>query len=61
MRFLQVKSAESRHYGCTRAVCAHGRADRIPGDFVVRDTNGQALACVYSRPTDAEAQQAKVH
>ena len=36
------------------------RADKIPGGFVVRDANGQALACVYSRDSEAEALQAKV-
>jgi hypothetical protein len=32
----------------------------IPGGYVVRDANGQALAFVYSRDNDAEARQAKV-
>jgi hypothetical protein len=36
------------------------RADKIPGGYVVRDANGQALAHVYSRPTLVEAMQAKV-
>ena len=36
------------------------RADRIPGGYVVRDANGQAIAHVYSRPTLVEAMQAKV-
>ena len=36
------------------------RADRIPGGYVVRDANGQALVYVYSRDNDAEALQAKV-
>jgi hypothetical protein len=36
------------------------RADKIPGGYVVRDANGQALAYVYSRATEAEAMQAKV-
>ena len=36
------------------------RADRIPGGYVVRDANGQALVYVYSRDDDAEALQAKV-
>ena len=36
------------------------RADRIPGGYVVRDANGQAIAYVYSRATEAEALQAKV-
>ena len=36
------------------------RADKIPGGYVVRDANGQAIAHVYSRATEAEALQAKV-
>ena len=36
------------------------RADKIPGGYVVRDANGQALAHVYSRATLVEAMQAKV-
>ena len=36
------------------------RADKIPGGYVVRDANGQALAYVYSRDSEAEARQAKV-
>jgi hypothetical protein len=36
------------------------RADRIPGDYVVRDANGQAIAYIYSRENEAEARQAKV-
>jgi hypothetical protein len=36
------------------------RADKIPGGYVVRDANGQALVYVYSRDDDAEALQAKV-
>jgi hypothetical protein len=35
-------------------------ADPMPGGYVVRDANGQALAYVYSREIDAEARQAKV-
>jgi hypothetical protein len=30
------------------------------GGYVVRDANGQALACIYSRENEAEARQAKV-
>jgi K+/H+ antiporter YhaU regulatory subunit KhtT len=33
---------------------------RRPGGYVIRDTNGQALAYLYSRDDEAEAQQAKV-
>jgi hypothetical protein len=36
------------------------RADKMPGGYVVRDANGQALAYVYSRANEAEAMQAKV-
>ena len=36
------------------------RAETIPGGYVVRDANGQALAYVYSRATETEAMQAKV-
>jgi hypothetical protein len=35
-------------------------ADKMPGGYVVRDANGQALAYLYSRENDAEAQQAKM-
>jgi hypothetical protein len=34
-------------------------ADKIPGGYVVRDANGQALAYVYSRDNLVEAMQAK--
>jgi hypothetical protein len=36
------------------------RAETIPGGYVVRDDNGQALAYLYSRDNEAEAMQAKV-
>lgn len=36
------------------------RAEKIPGGFVVRDANGQAMAYVYSRATETDALQAKV-
>jgi hypothetical protein len=36
------------------------RADKIPGGYVVRDANGQALVYIYSRDNEAEALQAKV-
>ena len=36
------------------------RADKMPGGYVVRDANGQALAYVYSRDSEADARQAKV-
>jgi hypothetical protein len=32
----------------------------MPGGYVVRDANGQALAYVYSRDNEAEARQAKM-
>jgi hypothetical protein len=35
-------------------------ADPMPGGYVVRDANGQALAYLYSRENAAEARQAKV-
>jgi hypothetical protein len=35
-------------------------ADPMPGGYVIRDANGQALAFVNSRDSDAEARQAKV-
>jgi hypothetical protein len=35
-------------------------ADKIPGGYVVRDANGQALAHIYSRDNEDEARQAKV-
>jgi hypothetical protein len=36
------------------------RADKIPGGYVVRDANGQALAYLYSRDDPTEALQAKM-
>jgi hypothetical protein len=36
------------------------RADKIPGGYAVRDTNGQAIAYIYSRENEAEARKAKV-
>jgi hypothetical protein len=36
------------------------RTEKIPGGYVVRDTNGQALAYVYSRASETDALQAKV-
>jgi hypothetical protein len=36
------------------------RADKIPGGYVVRDANGQALTYIYSRDNEVEARQAKV-
>jgi hypothetical protein len=36
------------------------RVEKIPGGYVVRDANGQALAYVYSRASATDAMQAKV-
>jgi hypothetical protein len=36
------------------------RSDKIPGGYLVRDANGQALVYVYSRDNEDEARQAKV-
>jgi hypothetical protein len=36
------------------------RVDKIPGGYVVRDANGQALVRIYSRDSEAEVMQAKV-
>jgi hypothetical protein len=36
------------------------RADKMPGGYVVRDANGQALVYINSRESEAEAMQAKV-
>ena len=33
------------------------RADKIPGGYVVRDANGQAIAYIYSRENEAEARR----
>jgi hypothetical protein len=35
-------------------------ADKMPGGYVVRDANGQALAYLYARENEDEARQAKV-
>jgi hypothetical protein len=44
----------------TRRFPAPWRADKMPGGYVVRDANGQALVYLYSRESEAEAMQAKV-
>ncbi len=36
------------------------KAERIPGGYVVRDANGQAIAYVYAKMLEPEAVQAKV-
>jgi hypothetical protein len=33
--------------------------DKMPGGYVVRDANGQAIAYLYSRDSEADATQAK--
>jgi hypothetical protein len=33
---------------------------QIPGGYVLRDANGQAIAYVYSRATETDARRAKV-
>jgi hypothetical protein len=43
----------------TRRFPAPWRADKMPGGYVVRDANGQALVYVYSRENEAEALQSK--
>ena len=35
------------------------RTDKMPGGYVVHDANGQALAYIYARDSEAEAMQAK--
>jgi hypothetical protein len=44
----------------SRRFPAPWRADKTPGGYAIRDAAGQAVAWVYSRPTLAEAMQAKV-
>ena len=36
------------------------RAEKMPGGYVVRDANGQALAYLYSRDSVVDARKAKV-
>lgn len=40
-----------------RRFAGPGRADKIAGGYVVRDSNDQALAYIYSRERDADARQ----
>jgi hypothetical protein len=35
-------------------------ADKMPGGYIVRDANAQAIAYLYSRSSESEAMQAKV-
>jgi hypothetical protein len=44
----------------SRRFPAPWHADKISGGYVVRHANGQALADVYARATQAEAARAKV-
>jgi hypothetical protein len=44
----------------SRRFPAPWHADPMPGGYVVRDANGQALAYLYSRDNEAEARQAKM-
>jgi hypothetical protein len=43
-----------------RRLPAPRHAEKMPGGYVARDANGQALASVYSRTNQAEALQAKI-
>jgi hypothetical protein len=36
------------------------QADKLLAGYVVRDANGQALACIYSRDNEDDARQAKM-
>jgi hypothetical protein len=44
--------AFSERYPC-------GRAHKIPGGYVARDANRQAIAYIYSRDNEVEARKAK--
>jgi hypothetical protein len=44
----------------SRRFPAPWHATKIPGGYVIRDADGQALAYVYARATTADAGQAKV-
>jgi hypothetical protein len=44
----------------SRAFPAPWHADKMPGGYVVRDANGQAITYLDSRENEAEARQAKV-
>ena len=43
-----------------RRLPAPWHAEKMPGGYVARDANGQALTYVYSRANEAEALQAKI-
>jgi hypothetical protein len=36
------------------------RVSKIPGRYLVRDADGQALACVYSRDNEVEVRQPRM-
>ena len=57
---IQSVAPNSTDARTTPPVSRPWHADPMPGGYVVRDANGQALAYVYSRENDAEARQAKV-
>jgi hypothetical protein len=46
--------------GTPRRFPSPWHADPMPGGYVVRDANGQAIAYIYSRENEDEARQAKV-
>jgi hypothetical protein len=43
----------------TRRLPAPWRTEKMPGGYVVRDANGQALAYVYSRANDLTEDEAR--
>jgi len=44
----------------SRRFPAPWRAEKMPGGYVVRDANDQAIAYIYSRANPTDAMQAKV-
>jgi hypothetical protein len=44
-----------------RRFSAPWHADRMPGGYVVRDANGQALAYLYSRDNEDEARRIAIN
>ena len=59
-RGIGIKVRSERTMVNTRRFPPPWSADKIPGGYVVRDANGQALAYIYSRDNEDEARQAKV-
>jgi hypothetical protein len=55
-----IRSPAVSHSMTSRRFPPPWHADPMPGGYVFRDANGQALAYLYSRDNDAEARQAKV-